>query len=707
MFTEANIADERTVFTFLDMAGNTLFVRDDAERAQWTQEEMSLEMDFPYVPEKVVDIGQRVFFHDPSTGEQQIYEIKEARTTEPDHYQKISAEHIIISELTDEHMDKTDLDNERLADAMATVLSGTLWEMGEMYGNPKSSVSLSRGSVWQAVLDIKENYNVFFEPHVELRSNGTIRRYINVIPPVGQFRGVRLSVDKNMSDPCVIFNDSELVTALYGYGGTITATSSSETNVDVTFKDVVWEKTSTHPAKPAGQKYIEKPDATQKYGRNGRPRFGYYQNTDITDAETLLKKTWETLQTVSEPQISIEGTIQDLYRLGYADQPLRLWDTAIVEVLPVGFKQEILISKMTTDLLDPSSTTVTLGAYIPNIIYICNETSTSTTGSSAGGTNKNKEETTRSEFETKIEANNNQIQLRAYQNDLDDLDNALKLQEARITVEHNRITQEVTDRRNADNTLSSRITQTASQIRAEVTETANSLQASITIESGRITQEITDRRNADNTLSSRITQTATQIRAEVTESANSLNAAITIESGRITQEITDRSNADNTLSSTITQTANSIRAEVSETANSLQASIDIHSDQISLVVTGTGNNKKVVAASIVAGINAQSGSYVTIQANKIDLDGYVTTSMLSAAFQSVGQMTVSQVLTVSGNIYMNGSVYVDGNKATWKSYSARWCGLTGEHTFKDVNGNSYNSRLVNSYTDTTIYYLGR
>ena len=59
-------------FTFLDMAGKTLFIREDAERAVWTQEEMSLDLEFPFVEDKVVSIGQRVFFKDPSTGNHQI-----------------------------------------------------------------------------------------------------------------------------------------------------------------------------------------------------------------------------------------------------------------------------------------------------------------------------------------------------------------------------------------------------------------------------------------------------------------------------------------------------------------------------------------------------------------------------------------------------------------------------------------------------------
>ena len=44
-------------FTFIDMTGKTLFIRDDAERAQWTQEEMSLELEFPRLEDKVISIG--------------------------------------------------------------------------------------------------------------------------------------------------------------------------------------------------------------------------------------------------------------------------------------------------------------------------------------------------------------------------------------------------------------------------------------------------------------------------------------------------------------------------------------------------------------------------------------------------------------------------------------------------------------------------
>ena len=51
-------------FTFIDMAGKTLFIRDDAERALWTQEEMSLDLEFPRVDSKIISPGHPFSFQE-------------------------------------------------------------------------------------------------------------------------------------------------------------------------------------------------------------------------------------------------------------------------------------------------------------------------------------------------------------------------------------------------------------------------------------------------------------------------------------------------------------------------------------------------------------------------------------------------------------------------------------------------------------------
>ena len=692
-------------FVFLDMAGATLFIRDDAERAAWTQEELSLSLEFPYIDDKVISIGQRIFFIDPSTNKHQIYEVKQARTLEPDHYQSVTAEHICISELTDEHIDKKEIEDYHASHALSTVLTNTLWSVGSVGINPVSSVTISRGSVWQAILSIRENWNVYIVPRVELAADGTITRKLDIKSTDGEWNGVRLSIDKNMLDPSVTIDDSEVVTAMYGYGGTIIATKKGEENKEVTFADVVWQNENGHPAKPSGQTYIEYPAATQEYGRNGRPRFGFYQNTDIKDAETLLQKSWESLEAASKPDISIEGTVADLYRMGYADQPIKLYDVALVEVSPAGFKKQIQIIKITTDLLDPSATTLTIGSYIPNIVYINNDTETKTTGSSGGGGNKSKQ-TERQEFETKIEANNNMIRLRAYQNDLDATDEEVKKQEARITVEHNRITQEVEDRRNADGVLSSKITQTAeeiraevqneveglistitqtaSQIRAEVSDSINGVNSSITQTASQIRAEVSDSINGVN---SSITQTASQIRSEVSDSINSVNSSITQEASQIRAEV---SNSINGVNSSITQTASQIRQEVSDADNGLSSRINVQKDRIDLVVTGEGSSASIAIGNVVDSINGQSGTFVKIQAAKINLSGYVTMTSFNSLSGSVDGILAAGTF--------------GSNKITSTSINAT--GTLAASSVFNFKGHTVGTYACKTTSDVTFYALG-
>lgn len=373
--------------TFLNAAGTVLFVRDDMEQGNWTVEEYSVNATFPFVPGKKIERGQRISFRDPATNVMQIFEIRNVTNIEPDHYQQIIAEHIVVSELSDEHINTTEITDKTSTQALTTALNGTLWAVGTDTLGTTSSVEISRGTVWQAVGSIASNWNAYITPRITVNSAGSITgRYLDISPAAGTWRGVRLSVDKNMSDSSVAIDDSEVLTALYGYGGNIEvaqATGDDKTE-ELTFKDVVWTATSGHPAKPANKTYLEWPEKTALYGRNGRARFGYYQNADITDANVLLQKTWEALQKTADPKISITGTVSDLYRLGYADQPLQLHDTVIVEIRQTGETFSKQIIKLDVDLIDPTATRPEIGDYVPNIVYYANDTAEKT-GTTRGG----------------------------------------------------------------------------------------------------------------------------------------------------------------------------------------------------------------------------------------------------------------------------------------------------------------------------------
>ena len=437
-------------FLFFDAAGNRLFTRSDAESATWTVEEMSLQALFPFDADKVIQRGMRIGFMD-DTQVYRAFEIRKVRTYEPDHYQEITAEHIVISELSDEHLDKTEITTKTAAQALTTILTGTLWSLGTNTASGTQTADIAKGSVWQGVRSIEENWNVYITPRLTWSTAGITGRFLDIKPAGATWRGVRLSVDKNADEMGVTWDDTNVITAIYGYGAMVEDPDDDDKTIPLTFEDEVWTATSSHPAKPAGQKYLEDPDAKALYGRNGRNRFGYYQNSNIKSASKLLSKAWEVLKTTNKPEVEIDCQVRDLYRLGYDDQPLQLHDSAIIEVRPTGEQYQKEIIQMTVDLLDPTATRVTIGDYIPNIVYMKRQKDKKSGGGGggggrggSGGGDGDGQDNDVYEFITELQANQYQINLRAYQRDLAHTDQKLLLSYAALGITSDSITSIVT-----------------------------------------------------------------------------------------------------------------------------------------------------------------------------------------------------------------------------------------------------------------------
>lgn len=179
------------------------------------------------------------------------------------------------------------------------------------------------------------------------------------------------------------------------------------------------------------------------------------------------------------------------------------------------------------------------------------------------------------------------------------VDGKVDVYRAELTVKADEIASSVNQR---IDDLGSSVSQTASQIRSEVHAAQSQIYSSITQTASMIRSEV---RNSLSSMGSSITQTASQIRSEVHA-------------------------GESQIYSSITQTASQIRTEVRSTESSLRSSISQQADRISLVVQGTGSDATIKTASIVAGINNQDGSFVKIQAAKINLSGYVTANQLSS-----------------------------------------------------------------------------
>jgi phage minor structural protein len=656
-------------FTFLNHTGDVAFARSDAETAEWTEEEKSLFCSFPYKADKAISRGMTILFQGPADNDWQAYIIRNCETYAAEGYQQFTAEDIVITELDTLHIQNDiEITETTAQQALNQILSGTGWAVGTVEDSGISEANINRGSVWRGVCTIQENWNVHLKTRVTVSASGITSRYIDILPPSGRWRGLRMAMNKNIDDPCVTYDDSDLYTALYGYGASYTeGDGDSRVTLDTNFSTVVWTKTNDHPAKPSGQRYIDWPEKTALYGVNGRARFGYYQNTNIRDPAILLEKTWESLKACCDPKISISGTVTDWKRLGYNDVPVRLYDMAIIDLEPVGIQVYKLVIKNTIDLLDPTKNRPTIGDYIPNIIYINRETDEIATGGGkgrGGGRSSTKSGATDGHFQTVIEKNTRDITIAARELDtqgniinqagmyIDPITGVLVYAEGKdnmigsmFHVQKNMIESEVHARMQQGELLSSRITQTANQISLEVSE----------------------RKQADAGLSGRIDVQANRISLVV----EGTGANAHIKPAEIVASINDGA-------STIKLSAN-------------------HIDIDGLV------NKMVAYNVEVASLETR---------NTATFGGEVTFTE-GADFSDTDVTGIVNLYAESGTF---GDISVEDSGGTsrtvsWKSFTNRYVNLSTERAFlwgstSGISG-STTGRIAINYTDTTIYYLGR
>ena len=200
---------------FFSAQDKALFSRNDAEQAEWNVEDFNLTALFPYDAGKVIQRGMRIGFTDEN-GKFQAFEIRKCRDYEPDHYQEVTAEHIAVSELTDEHLAAKKWRDITAGAALTEALTGTLWSIGTNTTSNTSSANTSNGDVWQAIRTIESEWNVYIMPRITIHASGITGRYLDIQPAQGTFHGMRLSLDKNADEVGVTWDDSNVKTAMYG-----------------------------------------------------------------------------------------------------------------------------------------------------------------------------------------------------------------------------------------------------------------------------------------------------------------------------------------------------------------------------------------------------------------------------------------------------------------------------------------------------------
>lgn len=365
-------------FYIFDKTESLLRVRNDALEAIHTEEEYRLDCTFP-LTDFLIERGMYVGFYDIQDIFQ-MFEVREVHNSDPGMEQEISCEHIALADLSDEIVEDVSLTNVTADTAAAAMLADTRWAVGDYVSSDPNGIKAYYETAWAKLCEIRGTWGVKFQPRIVLTGREITGRYIDIISAAPVNRGVRIEISKSLESIGVVYDDRSLFTALYGRGQGLSTLVGDETNdAKVTFEDAIWTIAGGDPAdKPEGQKWVEDVDATTLYGRNGRRRAGVIEFPDIDNADNLLQATWDALQIMKYPKITIECAINVLSSYGYSGQLMLLGDEVAVIDDNLGLELQATVVKMPRDLLHWEETKPTIGYYRGLLDYMVSETMSAT-----------------------------------------------------------------------------------------------------------------------------------------------------------------------------------------------------------------------------------------------------------------------------------------------------------------------------------------
>lgn len=231
------------------------------------------------------------------------------------------------------------------------LLAGTNWQARFVSETSQRSTNFYYISTFEALKKVCQVWNLEMQFFVEVNGNKIGARYIDFKQKIGKATGKRVVYGHNALQILQEVERTNLFTALIGRGKGEEISAPSEENTHgtygrrITFEDVVWEVKKGNPVdKPKGQKYIELPEMTKRYGiKNAdgtmRAKVGFAVFEDEEDKNVLIKRTYDELVNASRPQLTLKTStvylkgvkIGDTIRVVRHDKKLD-YDTRIFEI---------------------------------------------------------------------------------------------------------------------------------------------------------------------------------------------------------------------------------------------------------------------------------------------------------------------------------------------------------------------------------------
>ena len=230
------------------------------------------------------------------------------------------------------------------------LLVGTNWQARFVSETSQRSTNFYYISTFEALKKVCDVWNLEMQFFVEINGNKIGARYIDFKQRIGEATGKRVVYGHNALQILQEVERTNLFTALIGRGKGEEVSASNDGGQAgygrrLTFENVVWEKAKGAPVdKPKGQKYVELPEMTKKYGiKNAdgtmRAKIGFVVFQEEEDANVLIRRTYEQLVNASRPQLTLKTStvylkdvnIGDTIRVVRHDKKLD-YDTRIFEI---------------------------------------------------------------------------------------------------------------------------------------------------------------------------------------------------------------------------------------------------------------------------------------------------------------------------------------------------------------------------------------
>ena len=242
--------------------------------------------------------------------------------------------------------------NMRAEAVINDLLKNTNWRARFVAETINRSTNFYYISVFDALKKICKVWGLEMQFFVEMNGNGIGARYIDFKKRIGEATGKRVVYGHNALEILKEIERTNIYTALVGRGKgeQVSSAESSGKTADgygrkITFENVVWSKAKGDPLdKPLGQRYLENPEMTRRYGiKNAdgtmRAKIGFVDFNEEENPNELIKLTYQALVNASRPQLTLKTSsvylkgvkIGDTIRVVRHDKKLD-YDTRVFEI---------------------------------------------------------------------------------------------------------------------------------------------------------------------------------------------------------------------------------------------------------------------------------------------------------------------------------------------------------------------------------------